>query len=97
MRYLDNITDSMDMSLSKLEQTLGDSEGQGSLLGMLQVTKSQTQLNNNNRASRRLPAEGDILQQRSRLQLFLDKLFPHPEYSASPSLPSNGHTRLPSP
>ena len=97
MRYLDSITDSMDMSLSKLEQTLGDNEGQGSLLGMLQVTKSQTRLSNNNRASRRLPAEGDILQQRSRLQLFLDKLFPRPEYSASPSLPSNGHTCLPSP
>ena len=34
MRYLDNITDSMDMSLSKLDQTLGDSEGQGRLPGL---------------------------------------------------------------
>ena len=55
MRWLDNIIDSMDLSLSKLEQTLG---GQGSLPGMLQVTESQTRLSN--KACRRPPAEGDI-------------------------------------
>ena len=59
MRWLDNIIDSMDLSLSKLEQTLGDGEGQGSLPGMLQVAESQTRLSNN-KACRRPPAEGDI-------------------------------------
>ena len=45
MRWLDGITDSMDMSLSKLRETV--SEGQGSLAAAVQgVTKSRTRLSN---------------------------------------------------
>ena len=42
MRWLDDIIDSMDMSLSKLQETLKDKEGWHSAIHG--VTKSQTQL-----------------------------------------------------
>jgi len=46
MRWLDDITDSVDMSLSKLQEMVKDGEGwRASVHG---VTKSRTQLNNNN-------------------------------------------------
>ena len=46
MRRLDDITDSVDMSLSKLQEMVKDREGwRASVHG---VTKSRTQLNNNN-------------------------------------------------
>ena len=46
MRWLDDITDSVDMSLSKLQEMVKDREGwRASVHG---VKKSRTQLNNNN-------------------------------------------------
>ena len=44
MRWLDGITDSMDMSLSKLQRTVKDREAWGA--ADHRITKSQTQLGN---------------------------------------------------
>ena len=45
MRWLDSITDLVDMNLNELGQTPGDGEGQGSLVCCTHgVAKSQTQL-----------------------------------------------------
>ena len=51
MRWLDSITDSMDVNLSKLQETVKDREGQGSLVycslwGLKEIDKTE-QLNNN--------------------------------------------------
>ena len=43
MRWLDSITDSLDMNLHKLQEIVKDSEGRAAVHG---VTKSQTQLSN---------------------------------------------------
>ena len=44
MRWLDDITDSMDMSLNKLQDIVKDREAWGAVVHA--VTKSQTQLSN---------------------------------------------------
>ena len=47
MRWLDSITDSMEMNLSKLQETLEDrGDGRAAIHG---VTKSWTRLNNNHK------------------------------------------------
>ena len=46
MRWLDDITDSVDMSLSKLQEMVKDREGWRA--SVHEVKKSRTQLNNNN-------------------------------------------------
>ena len=44
MRWLDGITDSMDLSLSKLQETVKERETWGTIV--YAVAKSQTQLSN---------------------------------------------------
>ena len=65
MRWLDSIIDSMDM---ELEQTPGESEGQGSHVAVHGVTKNQTRLSNQTTTTE---SHDPLVDRKSRVCLFM--------------------------